>query len=249
MHVNWTLVTYIFIAFFAISGFFKGWWKEAIITFFLGVLIFLLNTPEITQWIVDLLNSLKTDFFDPLFGFTPGSRETQIDGSSRNTWIFVLIVFIVLAALISRSSLPNKRGRSASYNAYAVTPLGALLGGLLGALNGFLVINLFREYVDGRNLPASNAPATEIAMAGSGRIGTVSSGVSIQAIDVADFALIDSFLPWAVIAIALLLLVAVLSTKGLQGDKVPFGYRQTNIETKKEKVTIRYMYFIRHYLW
>ncbi|MCP4359818.1 MAG: hypothetical protein GY796_17560 [Chloroflexi bacterium] len=231
MEVNWTLAIYIIIAFFAISGFFKGWWKETIITFFLGVLIFLLNTPEITQWIVEQLNSFKMDFLDPLFGFNPGSRETQIDGGSRNMWIIVLLVFVLLAALIGRSSLPNKRGRGKAFNTYPVTPLGGVLGGLLGALNGFLIINLFREYLDGRNLPTSNAPATEIAMAGSGSIGTVSSGVSIQAADVANFALLDNFLPWAVIGLGLLLLVAVLVS--MRGDRVPFGYIKWG--HKKEK--------------
>ena len=43
VEVNWTLLTYLFIALFALGGYFKGWWKEAIVTVFLTVLVLLLQ--------------------------------------------------------------------------------------------------------------------------------------------------------------------------------------------------------------
>ena len=65
--------------------------------------------------------------------------------------------------------------------AYTVRPTGSILGGLLGGLNGFLIINLIREYLDGRNLPGGGLP-TEIASAGGGTVGTASSGLAGSAL-------------------------------------------------------------------
>ena len=76
---------------------------------------------------------------------------SQFDAGSTTTWIIVLILAITLAILISRLMPPG--GVRSSGVAYTVRPLGSILGGVLGAVNGFLIINLIREYVDGRNLP------------------------------------------------------------------------------------------------
>ena len=47
IEINWSAITYYVIGLFALSGFFRGWWKEAITAFFLGILVFLLRTPDV----------------------------------------------------------------------------------------------------------------------------------------------------------------------------------------------------------
>ena len=47
MEINFTVLTYFAIGLFALNGLFRGWWKEAISTFFLILLVFLLQQPGV----------------------------------------------------------------------------------------------------------------------------------------------------------------------------------------------------------
>jgi len=250
MELNWTVLTYFIIGLFALSGFFKGWWKEAIVTILLAVLVFLLQNPAIAQTVIALFNEIlatlwnfiPTNFqpavdstLEAAFAIDTQGRALQANPADPGTWLIILIIVLAVGILFGRSSLPNSVRKPVGV-AYSVTPMGGLLGGLLGGLNGFIIINLVREYLDGRNLPLGG-PATEIAMAG-GRTGSVaSSGVAIQAIEVPNFTILDSFLPWIIIGLGLLILLSVIRSRvGLHSKngyrkintKVPYGYRMVS---------------------
>ncbi|MBI1879133.1 MAG: hypothetical protein HYR94_13085 [Chloroflexi bacterium] len=224
--VNWTLVTYIIVGIFALSGFFKGWWKEAITTFFVGILIFFLAVPSVAQVFIDITNRLLLSTWEFLaqLGLTQSGQAIQLDGSSSGTWLIILLLFLGLAIFISRASLPNMTQPAAAYTYYVVTPLGSLLGGLLGGLNGFLIINLIRHYLEGTNLPGRGVLPTEIAMAGSGTVGVASSGVGIQLTDLPNFTLFNTLLPWLIVAFGILILFL-----RWKSDKVPWGYVKYSI--------------------
>lgn len=221
MELNWTVLTYFVVILFAVSGFFKGWWKEGMVTVFLAILVFLLQAPDLAQSFIDIINRVIESFWSLASLDTPPT----IDAGDANTWLIIMILFIMFATLLSRSAL---RG-----SIYAVRPTGSVLGSLLGALNGFLIINLVREYIDGRNLPGGRLP-TEIASA-SGSAGTASSGVVITAVDVPSFTILDSFIPWLIIGLGLFVLLALLrnrvglhSNKGFRriDHKQPYGYQK-----------------------
>ncbi len=214
MEINWTVLMYIVIGVFAMSGFFKGWWKEAILTVFLTVLVLLLQQPGVAELVIELLNTviariweLQPDFFssifENIFAVSTAGGPAQADASDPGTWLLILVLFIFVATLIGRFSLA---GRSP-------TPAGSLLGGLIGVLNGFIAINLVREYLDGRSLPGATEPATEIALAGGSTVGVASSGVSVQATDLPSFTILDSIVPWIIIAIGVLIFLALINTK------------------------------------
>ena len=246
MEINWTVLTYFVIGLFALSGFFKGWWKEAMTTVFLAVLVFLLQNPNLAQLVIETLNGIVA----AVWGFIPNTLLPTVDSvlssafaietrggalqanaGDASTWLIILILIIAVATIFSRTTLPG--GIIQSGMRYAPTPTGSVLGGLLGGLNGFLIINLVREYLDGRNLPGGLL--TEIAPAGGGgSVGIASSGVAIRAVEVPSFTILDSFLPWIIIGGGLLIFFAVLrnrvglhSKKGFRriDYKVPYGYK------------------------
>jgi hypothetical protein len=218
--VNWTLVTYIVVGLFALSGFFKGWWKEAITTFFVGILILLLAVPLFAQWFIDLINWLILTTWELLaqLGLTQSGNFIQLDAGSSGTWLAILMLLVGLAIFISRASLPNVIHPSGTFATYVVTPLGSLLGGLLGGLNGFLIINLIRHYLEGTNLPNSGL-SDEIVSTGVNSIGTASSGVGIQLTDLPDLTLFNTLLPVLIVFFGILILFL-----RWKSDKWPWGY-------------------------
>lgn len=251
MEINWTVLTYFVIGLFALSGFFKGWWKEAVTTVLLTILVFLLQNPTAAELVIETLN----DILATVWGFIPDSLLPTIDATlnsvlgvetrggaiqanagDASTWLIILILVIAASIIFSRTTLPG--GIIQPGVRYAPTPTGSVLGGLIGGLNGFLIMNLVREYLDGRNLPGGLL--TEIAPAGGGgSVGIASSGVAIQAVEVPSFTILDSFLPWIIVGGGLLILLAILrnrvglhSRKGFRriDYKRPYGYKLMVVE-------------------
>ncbi len=213
MAVNWTALSLFIIGFFVIIGFFRGWWKEAITTAFLTVLVFLLANPSIAETLINGVNSIIA----MVWGWIPGSLQQplinlfaiktippQLDAGSSTTWMMILIVMLALSIIIGRFSLAG--------SGYGVRPLGSIFGGLLGGLNGFILMGLVTGYLQGTNLPGggSNLPTEISAQGGS---ATASSGVSIQAFNLPNVSLGDSFLPYLIIIIGIAVLIMALRNR------------------------------------
>ena len=213
MEINWTVLTYFIIGLFILNGFFRGWWKEALTTAILVFFVFLLQQTGVAEGFINLINGFLNwfwqilpesfrnflqDFLESGLGISTAADDAiQIDPGNPGTWLIFLILFLAVVALISHILLPDHGPGSG----YAVRPIGGVLGGLLGGLNGFIIVNLVREYLDGRNLPGSTSTfPTEIAQARDGSIAMASPGVSFQAAEVPSFTILDSFLPWVIIA-------------------------------------------------
>ncbi|MDX1521004.1 MAG: hypothetical protein R3264_05220 [Anaerolineae bacterium] len=235
--INWTVVTYLIVGVFALNGFFRGWWKEAITTIFLAFLVFLLRQPGVAEAVVNTFNSIfetiwalipnslapyVDTIFEDILAVSSNGEPLQIDAGDGGTWLVILIIFLGVATLLSRSTLYGSR----------ITPLGGVLGGLVGGLNGFIVINLVREYLRESNLPST--PASEIA--GSQAGGIASSGVGFRAVNVPNISLLDSALPWIIIGAGVLFFFIVLNNRvSLRSDnkgfrkieyRRPLGYRE-----------------------
>ena len=229
--LNWTLITFLVVGIFAISGFYKGWWKEAITNFFLTILVFLLMFPDIAQWVINRFNDGLRLLWDLIpatikgllgLGVTP-----QFNASSSGTWIIILLLFLGLAILISRLGLSNRVVLGVTEQiAYTPTSLGSFLGGLLGGLNGFLIINLIQEYITGTFLPESNVPATEIAMASSDTVAVASSGVGIRLTDLPRFTNLDNIWAWLIIGFGVLIALVALKRRS-------WGYARYQATGKK----------------
>lgn len=241
MQIDWQLVTLIVVGYFAINGFLRGWWKEAILTFFLAVLLILLQQPDWAQMLIDALNSAVTaivGFITNATGLVIGATASafQLDPNSPGTWLVILFLLIMLAALLGRSGL--RAGMSGPQGTvHLVEPVGRLLGLLLGGLNGFLILSLVREYLDGRGLPGTTpASASQLTLVGESSFGPAASDLSIQATGLPRVTILDSFIPWVIIGVAILLLIIALKNRifietdaagGRRlGNRAPYGYRR-----------------------
>lgn len=222
MQVDWTLLIYLFIVYFAIGGLSRGWWREAVTTTFLAALILLLQNPDWAQAIITTVNEAIaalwsyiptgiTDVIDDglttFFAVTTRSDAPfQLDAGASETWFFILVVVLGLAFLIGRIGFP-----------YQPTALGRVLGVGLGALNGYLLLSIAREYLDGRALPGqgdtATAAASEVTLVGGSSFGPPASSVAIQAVDLPNLTVMDSVIPWIAVGVGVLFLFALINTR------------------------------------
>jgi hypothetical protein len=112
------------------------------------------------------------------------------------------------------------------------------LGGLLGGLNGFLIINLVKEYLNGSNLPTgSQGPATEVAVAGGQTVGVASSGVGFALTDLPGFTNLPAYAGWIIVGFGLLLLTLIVRSR-IAGARFPAGYRKAELKRKQQGIFV-----------
>jgi hypothetical protein len=246
--INWTVLVSLVIGLFALFGFLKGWWREAITTVFLAILVFFLLIPDAAQIFIDLINSVIgliwrilpnviLDFLNTVFGLGAGAGSDippQIDASNPQTWLIMLLIFIGLATLIGRTALPGSGRRVGAYSSYVVTCGGRIFGLLLGALNGWVIVSLARAYLDGSRLPGGQGDgATALSS-----LPSPANNVVIQAVDVPTASILDGILPWLFMGIGVAIFIAALMGRyGIHEEqgfrrmdyKPPLGYQKSRI--------------------
>jgi hypothetical protein len=131
---------------FAAIGLMRGWYKEGITSFFAAALAVLVWKPAVARTIIDAVNDLiklVTMFIKSGFSMQPDELMAQtvdpgliLDPDSYQLYIVVTIVLLVVSYVIGEATFKKK-----------VTPLGRLLGGVLGLFNGYVIISLIRQYM------------------------------------------------------------------------------------------------------
>lgn len=246
MEIDWTVVTLLIVSFMAINGFFKGWWREAVITVVITGLIFLLQNPDLAESVVNLVNqglAAVSGIINQIFGAIPTSNGEpfQLQPSDPATWFILLFLLLGGASLLARLVLPAG-GIGGQY--YGVSFLGRTLGFVLGAINGFLLLGIAREYLDGRSLPGTVIPGTvttaDATILSSNTYGPAASTVAIQATGLPDFTILDSALPWIIIILGAIVLIAAINSRvgvasrsgeGWKIDsRLPYGYHRIDIK-------------------
>jgi len=249
MQVDWTVITLVVITFFTLNGLFKGWWKEAVTTFTVALLVFLLKQPALATQVVSALNqglNLLASLFNKVLGsvFSLSTDTIQLSATDPLTWFVLMFVLLGGASLLSKAMLPGSiNGAKGQF--YAVSAVARLLGGLLGGFNGFLILNLAREYLDGRSLPgatqaAASASTADLTVITGNSLAKAASTLSVQAVDLPKFTIMDSVIPWAVIGFGVFLLGtmvytrASLESKAGEGRKLtyyaPYGYSRKKVK-------------------
>ena len=129
---------------FAFVGILRGWYREGITSLFVAVLGILVWEPSTGQGIIDLINKWIRLLMQLLRSGGDASQiSTQvvdaspiIDFSSYRLWMIFTVMMVVVSYMIGEASFKKD-----------LTPLGRLLGGILGAANGYVLIALARQYL------------------------------------------------------------------------------------------------------
>jgi hypothetical protein len=163
--LDWETLTIIIVALFALSGFLRGWWREGITTIFLILLTIFLTSPELAGSIIEFINGIIETAWGILTGLfeTLGIAEATVAAAStppivinpddRTVFVIILIIMVLLSYFTSKITLG---GRTITFG-------GRIFGGILGAINGFLAVNLVKEYIVGRFFPETGLSAQTAA--------------------------------------------------------------------------------------
>ena len=206
---------------FGLTGFVRGWWKEAITTALLILLLILLREQEIAASIIDSINSfirLGTVFAsaDSLEVEALATAASTVDppviiDPSQFTVYLVLLIILVVASYFAGNAVVG---------AYELSPIARIFGGILGLVNGFIIISLVREYILGRFIPETGIASTAAAP----------SEVSVTVVNIPQTSITDGLTPWVIIIAGILIvLLAIGSSVDYQGGKIskkpPLGYK------------------------
>lgn len=182
--IDYDTLVLVAVLLFAGIGFFRGWLREGMTTVVLLVLVALLAKPELAGPIIVYINKL----LKLILAFLKGGLTLDLENilktykemgdvfTPENPYQFLLWL---TGAGVALSYLG---GRLALGAGDTLTPLSHLLGGLLGAFNGFIVISLVKEYLIKyvQHLPQPTAQVSALA-AGGLEPGKVAIAVSADA--------------------------------------------------------------------
>ena len=199
--VDYSELQILLMAVFAFIGIMRGWYREGITALFVAFLAIMVWQPELAEgiigWINDLVRLLMA-FLRSGFSLQPSAwaaqsvnAEVVIVPSSYRFWMTITAILIVISYLVGEASFKGK-----------ITPLGRLLGGILGAANGFVLLSLARQYL------------TDYWVA-QGRIVAASGELSIELTNVPA----GSFVGGSGIIFVLVILIAVIGLL-IAGDRL-----------------------------
>lgn len=137
-----TLVLFLF----ALVGFMRGWYKEGITSFCSAALAILVWRPAVAREIIDKLNQIikiVVMVFKSGFSLDPSQIMAQsvdpdllLNSDSYRLYLVLTIALLILSYVVGEATFKDR-----------LTPLGRLLGGLLGLFNGYVVVSVTKEYM------------------------------------------------------------------------------------------------------
>jgi len=195
---------------FAAVGFTRGWLKEGVTTALLVALVGLLYKPELVKPIAGYINKivkliqiiladgLKFDM-KTMAKAAESTPDAFLPDNPYNFLMWTLVILIALSYLGTRYGMADN----------ALAPLSRILGGLAGAINGFIAISLFKEYTLGYFLhQTTKVAATVSAQAGA----APAQGVSVAVQNVPQVPFLTSVGPLLAIMAGAMIVILILSS-------------------------------------
>jgi hypothetical protein len=144
--IEYSEVVTLVLIIFGIVGMMRGWYREGVTALCVAFLAVLVWQPEIAdsiiQWVNSFLRFIVT-FFRAGLTFNTSELTAQaakvgtlLNPDSYRLWIVVTLAMVAVSYAVGEATFNGK-----------ITPLGRLLGGLIGAANGFVLVSLAKQYL------------------------------------------------------------------------------------------------------
>jgi hypothetical protein len=213
LQIDYTLISYMVIGIFGLVGVMRGWWKEAITTGLLTLLMLLLKQPESAAKLVDSIDKIVMAAWsaiqqarassDMIAAALPAEDPPVIDPKRYSVYIIILVLAIIASYFFSRVGL-----------AQSMSAAARLIGGVLGVYNGVVVLTLVREFMIGRFLPgAGEADMSAAAVA--------PTSVSVEVMNLPATSIADAPTVYYLIAAGILVFLVAIVTSVRLGRQQP----------------------------
>lgn len=173
--VDYTELRILVLAIFGFVGVMRGWYKEGITSLVVVVLALLVWQPSIAEEVIGIANEIiemVVKLTTEKFSSQSVVLDNLLDPKSYQLNVVVMVVVLIASYLVGDATFKDR-----------LTPLGRLLGGILGLCNGYVILALVRDYMvnslgsefrsqavaDGMSMQLAKAP-TESLFAGYGII-------------------------------------------------------------------------------
>lgn len=204
--IEYTEVLTLVLVIFGIVGMMRGSYREGVTALFVALLAILVWRPEIGEAIINWVNSFLrfiVAFFKAGLTFnterltaSAASTGPMLDPTSYRLWVVITVVMIGISYAVGEATFENK-----------TSALGRLLGGLVGAANGFVLLSLTKQYL-------ANYWAAQ------GRVMAQTGQVAIQMTNVPA----GSFVNGYGIVFVLVILIAVVGVL-IAGDRLHLPFK------------------------
>jgi hypothetical protein len=131
---------------FGMVGMMRGWYREGVTSLFVAFLAILVWRPEIGNSVIEWINGFLRFFLGFFragltFNTTKLAAETAeigsvLDPTSYQLWIIITVVLIGISYAVGEATFSG-----------SASALGRLLGGVIGAANGFVIFSLAKQFL------------------------------------------------------------------------------------------------------
>jgi len=145
--IEYTEVLTLVLIIFGMVGMMRGSYREGVTALFVAFLAILVWRPEIGESVIAWVDSFFkfiVAFFKAGLTFNTAkltaataNTGTLLDPSSYRLWIVVTVAMIGISYAVGE----------ATFNNDSMSPLGRLLGGVIGAANGFVLVTMTKQYL------------------------------------------------------------------------------------------------------
>jgi len=198
IEIDFQALTYIIIGLFALVGFTRGWLREALTTILLMFLVLMIAKPDLALKIMTIITQVLIVLVKLVVArlANPAKVEELLAAirnlfDMKNPYGFLLaatVALILFSYLVGKRALGNEK----------LTPLSRILGGTLGAVNGFVVLSLAREYL-----------LTKLGLRSPGQALSAQGSIKAQAPQSLSVTFENLYSPYQISGVVLALLLAL----------------------------------------
>jgi hypothetical protein len=139
------LVT-LFLFVFAMVGLMRGWYKEGITSLFAALLALLVWRPEVARALIGRVTDvLKVLIVFIRAGLNPEPQAVAqpsagvgslLDPNSYEIYVVITVVLLAVSYMVGEATFKHR-----------MTALGRILGAMLGAFNGYVILSLVKQFL------------------------------------------------------------------------------------------------------
>jgi hypothetical protein len=143
--VEYSDLVSLFLFIFTLVGLMRGWYKEGITSLFAAILALLVWRPEVAQMLIGRI----TDVIKMLIvfireGLNPEPQAlagpsagfgSLLDPTSYQIYVVITVVLLAVSYVVGEATFKHR-----------MTALGRILGAMLGAFNGYVILSLIKQF-------------------------------------------------------------------------------------------------------